>query len=154
MFLLVYKGLCQSTIVNGVKFTQNIKTANVDDEKAKLFVGSDGKALYDDIEVISLVKAEIVPDPDETKIKKELTVEGLKKENNLEKLQGLCAVRNLSNEGSKTELAERIVGFEGILKANTLEQLQTLCSERELETEGTEAELAVKIITFEEANKS
>jgi len=112
MFLLVYKGLCQSTIVNGVKFTQIIKTANVDDEKAKLFVSSTGKSLYDDIEVVSLAKAEIVPNVNENKIKKEFTVESLKKENNLEKLQGLCAERSLNTEGSKTELAERIVLFE------------------------------------------
>lgn len=109
MYLLVYKGKCASTVINGIKFTSVNSTVNIDNEQLHLFADANGKSYYDDLQVVKIEKREIVP---EKRNPKELTVEGLKKEYKLDELKVLCAQRGLDNEGSKTELANRIVQFE------------------------------------------
>lgn len=105
-FLLLYKGNCASVVFNGIKFTQSVRTANVGEDQAKLFMDSKGNSIYDEIEIREIKKAEVVADD------KELTVEGLKKAKKLEELQEMARERELDDAGSKTELAERIVEFE------------------------------------------
>lgn len=108
MYLLVYRGTCNSVIINGIKFTKGQSSANIDDTQLHLFASADGKSYYDDLTVVKIEKEKICP----TKEKKEFTVEFLKKEHKLEELQAMCKERNLSIEGSKTELAERIIEVE------------------------------------------
>jgi hypothetical protein len=109
VYLLVYTGNCSSTIINGVKFTSSVRTANVDADKVKLFVDANGKSLYDNITITEIVKEAVLPKKEKVQ---EFTVDALKKANTLEQLQAMATERELSAEGSKTELAERIVEFE------------------------------------------
>jgi hypothetical protein len=142
MYLLVYKGNCQSTIIGGKKFDKIHRTCNISDDESVNFVGNNGKSMYDDLEVIPIVKNDIVPEnkkdgegtpkdgegtpkdgegtpkdgegtpkdgegtPNDSS---EVTVEGLKQKNTLEQLKAICQELGLNIEGSKTELAERII---------------------------------------------
>jgi hypothetical protein len=107
MYLLVYLGQCASKTIHGVKFTAGVKTANIGADKAPLFVGTDGKSLYDDIGVTEIIKEAVTGEP-----AKVVTAESLKSGNTLEVLQGMASERELDTTGSKTELAERIVAHE------------------------------------------
>ena len=147
MYLLVYKGKCASTIINGIKFTQKNSTANIDDSRLHEFADDKGNSYYDDLVVVKIAKSDIVPeDPKEknapvdtthtvetseeevsrtvetsgteenaekieNKEPEKVTVEGLKKAHKLDELQAIAAELGLSTEGSKTELAKRIVAF-------------------------------------------
>ena len=114
MYLLVYKGKCASTIINGKKFSAITSTHNIEDSELEQFADENGKSYYDDLVVVKIAKADVVPD--DGKVEKVLTVEGLKKEKKLDELQAMCAERQLDTEGSKTELAEKIVEFEASKK--------------------------------------
>lgn len=138
VYLLVYTGQCASAVINGIKFTAKTRTANISEAQAKSFMDAKGNSLYADIDITPLAKSDVVPDEGNSNANTsgqsgeagnanndgnegedgdegedaELTVEGLKKANTLEKLQAMAEERELDTTGSKTELAERIVEFE------------------------------------------
>lgn len=112
MYLLVYKGHCKTATYNGIKFGP-IRTACVDDEKIKQFMGSDGRSLYDDIEIVHLEKKDVVPEKEKKEpVKNVYTVENLRANYKLDELRIMCKDRGINSEGSKTELCERIAEYE------------------------------------------
>lgn len=106
-YLVVYTGRCSSIVLNGIKFTDSIRTAPVSSEAVKSFQAADGTPLYDDIDIQVIEKSDIVPDD-----QKEVTAESLKQGNTLAQLQEMARSRELDESGSKTELAQRIIDFD------------------------------------------
>lgn len=96
MKLIVYTGKCASKTVNGVKFTQSVRTANVSDE-----VGSKFKGL-EEFQIIDIQKEAIVPPKEDAKLKKLLKLTE-------EQLQEMCLAKGLEIEGTKEELADRLL---------------------------------------------
>ena len=111
MYLLVYTGNCSSTIINGVSFNHNKRTANVDAEKGKLFINN-GRKIYEDVEVHLIKEADIDPDPNSGEVDLDKMIESIKSKNNLEQLKAMADAYGLSTEGSKTELATEIANYQ------------------------------------------
>ena len=94
MKLLLYRGRCASKTVNGIKFTQNIRTANVSDEVAGKFVGLSDFVIY-------VEEDDSVEEVDEAKVKKFMKL-------NLDTLREMCEAKELDSTGTKQELATRL----------------------------------------------
>ena len=131
MYLIHYKGKCASITIQGIKFTYSRRSANIPDERATDFVNSKGVPYREDIDVIKLNKSDIVPEKDKTTNTVKMfdgaepnaepdvvpvTVQEIKKGRNLDEIKDMCMERELDTEGSKTELAERIVAYENSLQ--------------------------------------
>lgn len=117
MKLLLYRGRCASKTVNGIKFTQNIRTANVSDEVAGKFVGLSDFVIYElkKTDIIKEDKKEdkstkeddaveeddSVEEVDEAKVKKFMKL-------NLDTLREMCEAKELDSTGTKQELATRL----------------------------------------------
>jgi hypothetical protein len=100
MKLIIYTGRNASTVVNGVKFTQAVKTANVSDEVGAKFQG------LDDFNVINIDKKNIVPSKEDEKLKKYLKL-------SKDQLIEMCTAKELETDGTKEDLAERLLNSQG-----------------------------------------
>lgn len=107
MKLLTYVGRCSTVYRHGVKFTNQTKSVLVSEEVAESFI-SDGTSLYDDIIFTNITETDITGVVDEIL----LDVAKTKAKYNLEELAVMCKERSIDSEGSKTELATRIVEYE------------------------------------------
>lgn len=154
MYLLVYKGKCASTIINGIKFTQKNSTANIDDSRLHEFADDKGNSYYNDLVVVKIAKSDIVPEDPKEKNAPVDTIDTVETSEE-EAFIGTVETSGTEENAEKIENKEpEKVTVEGLKKAHKLDELQAIAAELGLSTEGSKTELAVRIVAFKEGANS
>jgi len=156
MYLLAYKGHCASVIINGIKFTSKQATANIDDDKAHLFVDKNGNSYYPELQVIKIEKKDVVPED----IKKTAPVDDidpdgkpdyidLEDPEEPEELEDPEDPEELEDPEEPESPEDTTLEFDSIVaslkKKHSLSELQKLCEAQELSTTGSKTELATRL---------